>query len=364
MFNQKDRKLKENNTGVKFIGDLKKHGIYEEFNEINKLTEFFEALPNTKSDDIKETTIKEHEKSKSFNQFTESQSTQMMSSSAFMDTKDNNTLGITKQEEHKARFENQEKVKKLHFMFPFQRRASSHSPSLEDQIHNKIAEAISNNKKHSNERSWSKSQENNIKNYKNSTPVVANTSFIIGSADLYKSKKLGERRKGIITKEEKKMMEGKEVEDWLSNNISPQFYHNNWKLLIDDLDFDGYLDDKEIVSRVSNTFGKNKITQKDNKVVEVAIKTDAEDSNQWMYQTVGSFNDNTSKERNEHSRDKENVSPNMYRQMHLSDKHLDEFMKKENILQEDTFSIEAKENYDYDDLETYVLRCNNNFSHF
>lgn len=134
--------------------------------------------------------------------------------------------------------------------------------------------------------------------------------------------------------------------------------------MIDDLDFDGYLDDKEIVSRVSNTFGKNKITQKDNKVVEVAIKTDAEDSNQWMYQTVGSFNDNTSKERNEHSRDKENVSPNMYRQMHLSDKHLDEFMKKENILQEDTFSIEAKENYDYDDLETYVLRCNNNFSHF
>lgn len=355
VFNQKDRTTKEKNTGVKFIGDLKKHGIYEAFNEINKLSEFFEALPNTKSDDIKDDTIKAHDKSESYNQFTESGSTQMMSSSAFMETKEHNTLGSAKQEDHKTRFEKQEKGKKLHFLFPFQRRASSHSPTSEEQIHNKIAEAISNNKKHSNERSWSKSQENNIKNYKNSSPVVANTSFIIGNADLYKSKKLGERRKGIITKEEKKMMEGKEVEDWLSNNISPQFYHNDGGLLPKDLDFDEFLDDQEIVSRVSNTFGKNRISQRDPKAAEVVVKTDGDDPNQWMYQTVGSFN-NTSKERNDNSCEKENISPNIYKQMHLSDKHLDEFMKKENILQEDTFSIEAKENCDYDDLETYVLR--------
>jgi hypothetical protein len=312
VFNQQDRKFKEKNTGMKFIGDLKKHGIYDEFNEINKLSEFFEALPNNKSGDIKLDTIKAHEKSRSSNQLNETKSTQMMTSSAFIDTIDDNTMESTNMEDHKARFENQEKGKKLHFIFPFQRRATSHSPSSEDQIHNKIAEAINNNTRHSNERSWSLSQDNNVSIYKNSSPVVANTSFIIGGADLYKSKKLGERRKGIITKEEKKMLEGKEVEDWLNINISTKFY-NGGQILPGKPDLDGYLDDQEIVSRVSNTFGKNRISKRDHKVKEVAVKAEG-DPNQWMYQTVGSFNDNASKERNEHVCDKENESPNITKQ--------------------------------------------------
>ena len=32
--------------GVKFIGEMKKHGIYDAFNDINKFSEFLGALPN------------------------------------------------------------------------------------------------------------------------------------------------------------------------------------------------------------------------------------------------------------------------------------------------------------------------------
>lgn len=88
LFNQQ-RKLSPNssNSGVYFIGEMKKHGIYDAFNDINKFSEFFEALPK-KDDDPSNSTLKTHEQSQSSNQFTESQSTQMMSSGVFMDSKD------------------------------------------------------------------------------------------------------------------------------------------------------------------------------------------------------------------------------------------------------------------------------------
>ena len=185
-------------TSQKFIGEMKRHGIYDALNEMNKFSEFFEALPE-KLVDSKDEKVKEHEQSHSSNNFTESQSTQMMSSSAFMDTKDHNTVGSSKLEIHKARFDEKESSDKLHFLFPFQRRARSHSPPSEEQIHNKIAETITNNIKPQKERRWSKNNEN-----KNASPVVANTSFIIGGVDFHKNRRLGDRARKGITKEERR----------------------------------------------------------------------------------------------------------------------------------------------------------------
>ena len=61
------------------------------------------------------------------------------------------------------------------FLFPYQRRARSNSPQTDKTINLKIAETLSNNAKL--ERSWSNSLENNNESL---TPVVANTSFVIG----------------------------------------------------------------------------------------------------------------------------------------------------------------------------------------
>lgn len=133
----------------------------------------------------------------------------MLSNSGVIESKDK-PLITSKREELKARYEEKEGNKKLQFLFPFQRRARSHSPPSEEQIQNKIAAAINSNIKGEKERSWSKSLEHT----KNSSAVVANTSFMIGGLDFSKDKKFGRSRKGI-TREEKEMMKSKEVEEWL-----------------------------------------------------------------------------------------------------------------------------------------------------
>lgn len=247
LLNQTNRKAPGNDTGVYFMGEMKKHGIYDALNDINKFSEFFESLPHKEQAQTNES-LKAHEQSSSSNNFTESESTQMMSSSGFHDTKDNSQLD-PKREEQKARYEEKENNKKSHFLFPFQRRARSHSPPSEEQIHNKIAETINNNTKYEKQRSWSKSLDNNNNNANNkqASPVVANTSFMIGGADFHKSKRLGDRTRKGIALGEKLNYKGKEVEDWL--------YNNEKNLAKGELGLDGFLDDKDIISRVSANLG-------------------------------------------------------------------------------------------------------------
>lgn len=210
----------------------------------------------------------------------------------------------------------------MQFLFPFQRRARSHSPPSEEQIHNKIAEAISSNIKGDKERSWSKNHDHN----KNSSPVVANTSFMIGGIDFNKGKKLG--RKGI-TREEKEMLKGKEVEEWLKNNRA---LHGVSK---GEMDFEGFLDDQEVVTKVKSSLQQDTACWNE-------TKDKGNDGSQWMYQTVDSFNDNASKERKHYDTDdQENESPNIYKQMKLTDRHLEEFLNQGKILEEFTFSVDA-----------------------
>lgn len=124
------------------------------------------------------------------------------------------SIGERKEE---AKYINIHAQKGTQFLFPFQRRARSHSPPSEEQINNKIAEAISNNLKKEKERSWSKSIETkpSFKNQKSQSPVVANTSFMIGGAEFQKSKRLGDRTRRYIINKECQMMKRQEVEDWL-----------------------------------------------------------------------------------------------------------------------------------------------------
>ena len=307
--------------------------------------------------------MKTHEQSSSSHHFTESQSTQLMSSSPFADLKERKL--DPKHDEHKPRFEDKEEDKKNTFLFPFQRRARSHSPPSEEQIHNKIAEAIHNNVKPEKERSWSKSLEYK----KNQSPVVANTSFMIGGADFQKTKRLGDRTKRYKTKggthatlnslanKGSKMLKGQEVEDWLYNNNAT--FGNNEK------DYDELLDDQDIQEKVASNLGRNKPIKKEKKSQNVKNG----ELGQWMYQTVDSFNENSSQTRN-NNEGNENQHPNTNNQSKLDDRLLEEFMKQSNIVQDDKFSITQKDNEalismnrshtnnfvicDYDDLDSYV----------
>jgi hypothetical protein len=170
--------------GAHFIGEMKKHGIYDAFNDINVLSEFLDALPSKEGKFIEIT----------------------------------NTPGMRiNDQKEEAKYSHIHAQKGTPFLFPFQRRARSYSPPSEEQINNKIAEAISNNLKNEKERSWSKSIEamSSYKNQKNQSPVVANTSFMIGGAEFQKSKRLGDRTRKYINKKEIQMMKEQEVEDWL-----------------------------------------------------------------------------------------------------------------------------------------------------
>lgn len=45
-----------------FIGEMKKHGIYDAFNDINKFSEFFEALPKKEEGEGEVESVKVQEK--------------------------------------------------------------------------------------------------------------------------------------------------------------------------------------------------------------------------------------------------------------------------------------------------------------
>ena len=216
LFNKQKKESEEPNSGIKFMGEMKKHGIISALDDMNKFSEFFEKKPSSKERELQEPDSQKEKKSGSLQKFTESQSTQMASSNEFINSKYKHIMKSEKVEHHKARFGSVDKDKESQFLFPFQRRARSHSPPSENQIKGKIVETI--NHIREKERSWSKSAENN-----KPIPVVANTSFMIGGVDLGRSKKKpGQKTKYILNPEEKRMMETKEVEEWLADNTSPE----------------------------------------------------------------------------------------------------------------------------------------------
>ena len=365
LLNKGNKSSEERNSEVKFIGEMKKHGIMSALDDMNKFSEFFNSKPGNE-EDLKNSTIQSTHNEKSANSyhFTESQSTQMMSSNEFINSKYKHVMASGKVEHHKTRFESVDQDSKGAFLFPFQRRARSHSPPSKSEIQSKIAKTIINNR--DKERSWSKSAENN-----KSIPVVANASFIIGGIDLGNHKKLGQRVRKELNKEEKRMMDTKEVEEWLSNNLSPDITKFENQVLSKNLNFEEFLDENDIISQVSNSLNKNKKLPYINKLTK-KVEDTINEQDDWMYQTVGSFNGSKSRERNSYSQTegKENDCPNI-NFLKIEEENSDSIngasskintkkgkMKYKNtgdkILEELTFSIEGEEKRDYDDLETYI----------
>lgn len=132
---------------------MKRHGIIEALNDINKFSEFFETLPSKGEDRSSQSQMNPDTTGSPNNTENSSQ----IFSNSMVNGDQNQRLITLKREEHKGRF-NENKVISTgsNFLFPFQRRARSHSPPSEEQIHKKIAEAMNNNIKPEKERSWSK----------------------------------------------------------------------------------------------------------------------------------------------------------------------------------------------------------------
>lgn len=152
-----------------------------------------------------------------------------------------------------------------------------------------------------------------------------------------------------ITEEEELMLKGKEVEDWLYNNEDS---FSNEELKLEDS-----IDDKEILSRITSNFGPTGSNSDPNNIEQGEQRTKTSDFNDWMYQTVGSFNDKSGAKNYDNYRDAlendENMSPNLHYQIENS--HLEEFMQQqEKVFKQDTFSIDSEHNLEYDDLESYM----------
>ena len=272
---------------------------------------------------------------------------------------------------------------------------------------------MSNNAKPEKERSWSKSLEYT----KNSTPVVANTSFMIGGQEIsmvdnqkrkflnnadhgqkdskhnddysaigimssnneYEHHKHYTQKEGDMNNFSKGILKSKEVEEWLDNQES--FSNENSKL-------GDSMDDKEMFSRITSSFGPNTIHQNSEASEQGEKRENNTNYNDWMYQTVGSFNEtptvsvghvesfNYNMSSQLHVRDKVNeeiiynreskppvtnyiskMFTNKICNLHskIENSHLDEFMQQqEKVFREDTFSIENDKSCDYDNLETYM----------
>lgn len=127
-----------------FIKDMKKYGILKAFNDINKFTEFFQNSPSGNQ----ELSEKSKENSKhciSGNLECEYHSSSMQEiaeSAQDKNTKSTYLLEELQKEEASAQTKN---LKCFKFIFPFQRRARSHSPPKNSVITNKIIETMNNN---------------------------------------------------------------------------------------------------------------------------------------------------------------------------------------------------------------------------
>lgn len=280
VFNQMKEK-----KGEYFIGDMKKYGIITALNEMNNFKEFFESQPS------------------------KSVSRQQQPPSKEPGCAARSSVEMKPQSRDEKRDESKEE--KSPFMFPFQRRARSYSPPSIEQINNKIAETIINNTKAKNERSCS----NSLEGHKNSSAVVANTSFMIGGFESTKKRKFGDTSRRQGCKKEEIVIKSREVEEWLFNN---------------EMSFSN--DENEIFDRLTSNFGQNNDFSGIETLSRSGVKderTKTDEFNKWMYQTVD-MNEQaivSAKVDPYENSDAENLSPNMYKQFQLENYHLENFLK-------------------------------------
>ena len=126
----------EHKGGV-FIGEMKKHGIIEALNDINKFSEFFETAPNKVEDEGAQSQINP-ENIGSLNYVVQEDNKKL--SCSMIETCDQNKLMTQKLDDHKnGHQQDGHNFKNVpSFLFPFQRRARSNSPPSEEKINLKI----------------------------------------------------------------------------------------------------------------------------------------------------------------------------------------------------------------------------------
>ena len=173
MKNAKTRgRKKEDKT---FMYDMKKHGILKAFNDINKFSEFFEQTPS------------ENQSSVEANSMIQKHSHSQILDSEYPDNSLRKEVEVKQEKNTKSTFileemqkEETKNIKSFKCIFPFQRRARSHSPPKNSVISNKIIETMNNNSPDGVLNSKERKQEKLRKN----KPVIANANFIIGSYHL------------------------------------------------------------------------------------------------------------------------------------------------------------------------------------
>jgi len=198
-----------------FMKDMKKHGILKAFNDINKFTEFFQNSSSINQDSI-EANSKSHNHCSSGNLECENHDSSIQNiaeSAQSKNTKSTYILEEMKNEKkHKQNNGNQKVLKSFKFMFPFQRRARSHSPPKNDVITNKIISTLNNQSPDGILAQSSIHKENEKGEVKNKA-IVPNPNFLIGSYHLLNKK---DKPESYISKDnEEHIFQGKEVEEWL-----------------------------------------------------------------------------------------------------------------------------------------------------
>lgn len=127
-----------NKDDISFMKDMKKHGILKAFNDMNKLTEFFQSSPKGEQETLGGNVLSyKHASCQNLENDYQTSSIQEIANSA----NDKNTKSTYLLEE----MEKEEKIKNLKSfkcIFPFQRRARSHSPPKNAVIWNKIIETM------------------------------------------------------------------------------------------------------------------------------------------------------------------------------------------------------------------------------
>lgn len=109
---------------ISFMKDMKKHGILKAFNDMNKLTEFFQSSPKNEEDILGGNSISyKHASSQIIENDYQTSSIQEIANAA----NDKNTKSTYLLEEMDKE-ETTKNLKSFKCIFPFQRRARSHSP--------------------------------------------------------------------------------------------------------------------------------------------------------------------------------------------------------------------------------------------
>jgi hypothetical protein len=207
--NQKPVKKGDKN----FMKDMKKHGILKAFNDINKFTEFFQNSPSSHQETIKGNgTNCKHFSSGNIEYDHQNSSIQEVADAA----KDKNTKSTYILEEmEKEEKEENKTLKSFKFIFPFQRRARSHSPPKNSVISNKIIETMNNNSPEGILAQSSIHNDSEANNKGKGKAVIANPNFLIGSYHLLNKKENLSSYINASYGEEEPMLQGKEVEEWL-----------------------------------------------------------------------------------------------------------------------------------------------------